>query len=86
VTAVEDHERIVLEVVAAGGGRLDTRHLDFEYYRRSQVLLEPSILHVLRDLERQGLVDSIPIDGGTGPGWRLTRAGRRALGAEDASA
>lgn len=85
MTGVEDNERIVLEVVAASDGRLDTRQLDFEYYARSQVLLEPNILHVLRDLERQGLVDSLSIQGGTGPGWRLTPAGRRALGIEGAS-
>jgi hypothetical protein len=85
VTAVEHYERVVLEVVGASGGRLDTRQLDFEYYARSQVLLEPNILHVLRNLERRGLVDSLPIEGGTGPGWRLTREGRRALGIERTS-
>jgi len=47
-----DPELIVLEAVGLSDGRWDTRHLDFEYYSRSQVLLEPNLLHVLRDLER----------------------------------
>jgi hypothetical protein len=76
---MEDYELIVLEVVALADGRLDTRHLDFEYYSRSHFLLEPNIMHVLRGFERRGLVESVPIEGGTGPGWRLTVEGLRAL-------
>jgi hypothetical protein len=69
-------ERTVLEVVAESCGRWDTRALDFEYYGRSQELLEPSLLHVLRDLEARGLVVEVSIPGGTGPGWNVTPAGR----------
>lgn len=68
-------ERAVLAVVQESEGRWDTRGLDFEYYRRSQELISPSILHVLRSLEGRGLVDEVPISGGTGPGWRLTPEG-----------
>jgi hypothetical protein len=74
-------ERTVLDVVCASQGRWDTRGLDFEYYRRSQQPVEPSILHVLRDLESRGLVTEVPIEGGTGPGWKLTEDGARALNA-----
>jgi hypothetical protein len=77
---LSDAELVVLEVVATSDGRWDTRGLDFEYYRRSQVPLEPSLLHVLRDLEKRGLVIEVPIAGGTGPGWRLTLSGTRASG------
>jgi hypothetical protein len=76
---VSHHELIVLEVVELSDGRWDTRHLDFEFYSRSRVLLDPNILHVLRDFERQGLAVSVPLEGGTGPGWRLTPEGRRLL-------
>ena len=79
---MRQYERIILEVVGASDGRLDTRQLDFEYYARAQVLLEPNILHMLRDLQRRGLVEPVPIEGGTGPGWRLTHTGRRVLGNE----
>jgi hypothetical protein len=82
---MKKHELIVLEVVALGDGRLDTRQLDFEYYSRSRRLLEPNILHVLRDFERRGLVESVLIEGGTGPGWKLTIEGRRVLGSQEAS-
>jgi hypothetical protein len=78
-----DPELIVLQVVGLSDGRWDTRHLDFEYYSRSQVLLEPNMLRVLRDLERRGLVLSVPIEGGTGPGWKLTSEGQRVLAVED---
>lgn len=75
-----DVERTVLAAVLASEGRLDTRGLDFEYYRRSQEQVQPSILHVLRDLERRGLVREVPIEGGTGPGWRLTPEGVNEFG------
>lgn len=80
-----DPELIVLEVVGLSDGRWDTRHLDFEYYSRSQVSLEPNMLRVLRDLERRGLVVPVPVEGGTGPGWKLTSEGRQVLGVEDPS-
>jgi hypothetical protein len=73
---VRFEERVVLEVVRASDGSWDTRQLDFHYYARSQVLLDPNILWLLRDLERRGLVAPVPIDGGCGPGWRLTRDGQ----------
>jgi hypothetical protein len=79
-----DIERVVLAVVHESDGRWDTRGLDFEYYRRSQQPLEPSILHVLRHLESRGLVSEMAIEGGTGPGWRLTTEGAHAI--EDRSA
>lgn len=82
---MKEHELIVLEVVGLSDGRLDTRHLDFEYYSRSRVLLEPNILRVLRDFEGRGLVESVPIEGGTGPGWKLTTEGRRLLGGQESS-
>jgi hypothetical protein len=82
VIVVKDHELVVLKVVGLSDGRWDTRTLDFEYYSRSRVLLQPHILYVLRDLERQGLVESVPVEGGTGPGWKLTSEGRRVLGSE----
>jgi hypothetical protein len=78
-----DLERTVLTVVHVSQGRWDTRGLDFEYYRRSQQPVEPSILHVLRDLESRGLVTEVPIEGGTGPGWKLTADGARAVDAEN---
>jgi hypothetical protein len=80
-----DSELIVLQVVGLSDGGWDTRHLDFEYYSRSQVSLEPNMLYVLRDLERRGLVLSVSIEGGTGPGWKLTSEGRRVLDGEDRS-
>lgn len=73
------HERLVLEIVGRSDGRLDTRHLDFEYYSRSRVLLQPNLLQLLRRLEQRGLVASVTIEGGTGPGWQLTDEGRRSL-------
>ncbi len=73
------HERLVLEIVGQSDGRLDTRHLDFEYYSRSRVLLQPNLLQVLRRLEQRGLVESVTIEGGTGPGWQLTDDGRQSL-------
>ncbi len=73
------HERLVLEIVGQSDGRLDTRHLDFEYYSRSRVLLQPNLLQVLRRLEQRGLVESVTIEGGTGPGWQLTVDGRQSL-------
>lgn len=79
------YELIVLEVVELSAGRLDTRHLDFEYYSRSQVLLQPNLLHLLRDFERRGLVESVHIAGGTDPGWKLTDEGRRALDPHDST-
>lgn len=72
-------ERTVLTVVQESDGRWDTRGLDFEYYRRSQQPVEPSILHLLRQLEARGLVSEVVIEGGTGPGWRLTDEGSSAL-------
>jgi hypothetical protein len=72
-------ERIILTVVRESDGRWDTRGVDFEYYRRSQDVPVPSLLHVLRDLEARGLVVEVPIAGGTGPGWRLTPAGAQCL-------
>lgn len=76
---ISEVERTVLEVVGLSDGRWDTRYLDFEYYRRSQILLDPSLMHVLKGLESRGLVESVAIDGGTGPGWRLTTVGRHNL-------
>lgn len=76
-------ERTILAVVQLSQGRWDTRGLDFEYYRRSQQPLESSILHVLRDLESRGLVAEVPIEGGTGPGWKLTADGTRVVERED---
>lgn len=67
---VLDHELIILQVVRLSDGRWDTRHLDFEYYSRSRVLLEPNILRVLRDFERRGLVESVPVEGGPAPAGR----------------
>lgn len=46
----------MLEIVALNDSGRDTRGLDFEYYSHSSVRLEPHILHLLRDLERRGLV------------------------------
>lgn len=84
MSELNDSEGLILEIVAASEGRWDTRSLDFEYYRRRQRQLEPSLLHVLRDLERRGLVTEVPIVGGTGPGWKLTASGKYAAGlAED---
>ncbi len=83
MTSLTESERTVLEVVAASGGRWDTRGLDFEYYRRSQMPVEPSLLHVLRDLATRGLVVEVPIAGGTGPGWDLTETGIRAIALEE---
>ena len=76
---LSDTDRIVLAVVQESAGRWDTRNLDFEYSIRSQEPLEPSILHVLRGLEARDLVEEVSIQGGTGPGWRLTAAGMRAV-------
>lgn len=74
-----DIERAVLVVVHESDGRWDTRGLDFEYYRRSQQPVKPSILHLLRQLKSRGLVSEVAIEGGTGPGWRLTADGARAI-------
>ena len=73
-------ELVILEIVELSQGRWDTRNLDFEYYSRSNELIQPNILYVLRDLERRGLVEAVAIEGGTGPGWRLTRSGHHLLG------
>jgi hypothetical protein len=78
-----DARLVILKVVELSAGRWDTRSLDFEYYSRCDVLLKPNILAVLRDLERGGFVESVVIEGGTGPGWRLTGAGRELLGRRD---
>lgn len=82
---MQEYELIVLTVVELSDGQEDTRNLDFAYYRRSQVLLEPNILAVLRDFERRGLVESVYIPNGTGPGWKLTDEGRRTLSSQDST-
>ena len=78
-----EHERVVLQVVRDGAGQLDTRQLDHEYYSRSRVLLEPNLLAVLRSLELRGLVESVDVVGGTGPGWVLTEDGHRVLASDE---
>lgn len=77
--ALTDIERTVLIVVRESEGNWDTRSLDFEYYRRSQQPLMPSILHTLRDLERRGFVSEVACQGGTGPAWQVTADGARAI-------
>jgi hypothetical protein len=79
VTALSRAELVVLTVVRDSAGRWDTRNLDYQYHGRSQELLEPNILHVLRDLESRGYVEEVAIHGGTGPGRVPTAQGYAAL-------
>lgn len=43
-------ELVILKIVELSQGCWDTRNLDFEYYSRSNALIQPNILYVLRDL------------------------------------
>ncbi|GAB97728.1 hypothetical protein KILIM_079_00260 [Kineosphaera limosa NBRC 100340] len=76
---MEEHELVILDVVRISNGKSDTRNLDFAYYRRSSVFLDPHILHVLLEFEAQGLVSRVEIHNGTGPGWQLLPKGLTAL-------
>ena len=84
MTTLDDPHRLLLEVVRDSRGEADTRNIDYEFYRRAgesrrSSELDGSLLATLRELETRGLVDEVPIPGGTGPGWRLTPAGEQGL-------
>ena len=84
MTTLQDPYRLLLEVVRDSRGGADTRNIDYEFYRRAgeskrSSELERSLLAALRDLETRGLVEEVPIPGGTGPGWRRTPAGEQGL-------
>lgn len=66
--------RLALEVVRDSAGRWDTRNIDYVIRVRGYDEDRP-ILGDLRDMERAGLIEAVPVAQGTGPCWRLTEAG-----------
>lgn len=71
--------RITLEVIRDGHGEWDTRQIDMMLGFRGATV-EHGILNDLRELKSLGLVEEVVgAAGGTGPRWRLTRAGSRWL-------
>lgn len=78
MTALTAKRRLLLEVVKESRGEWDTRNIDYVFHSRAGSV-EGSLLAELRELEAAGLVAEVPIEGGTGPGWRLTPAGEGAI-------
>jgi hypothetical protein len=79
MTQLTAMRRLLLDVVKESGGEWDTRNIDYVFNSRAGSL-EGSLLVELRRLGTAGLVVEVPVEGGTGPGWRLTPAGEVAIG------
>ncbi len=78
MTRLDDMQSLLLEVVRESDGRWDTRNIDHVFHARSGAV-EGSLLATLRDLERRSLIAEVHIEGGTGPGWRITDVGEQEL-------